>query len=262
MWFRYRAYSDPDSLHLVDEDEKFIDEYELSFQGSLETGKSWFMHRLSILENVLEEKWSHAFLTSSWGIGSDVVYRRNYVDNLFEEISYPIVPMAILLSGKEPTSNWADIFTGSVVITDKLGSYPSHVDYKKPFFYEHLNLMVFRLLENVIEDYDADELFPSLQYSTSVTNPNDSALFTAQISGQCSVIVNFKSLADAKCLQEKLFQLDSFSEIKNVLAYKENLLRDFGVDPDMLPRALQQINEKIHEVASESRKKFFTHLAI
>jgi hypothetical protein len=122
--------------------------------------------------------------------------------------------------------------------------------------------MVFRLLENVIEDYAADELFPSLQYSTSVTNPNDSALFAAQISGQCSVIVNFQSLADAKCLQEKLFQLDSFSEIKNVLAYKENLLRDFGVDPDMLPRALQQINEKIHEVASESRKKFFTHLAI
>jgi hypothetical protein len=74
--------------------------------------------------------------------------------------------------------------------------------------------------------------------------------------------VNFKSLADAKCLQEKLFQLDSFSEIKNVLAYKEKLLRDFGVDPAMLPMTLQQINEKIHEFASEARQKFFTHLAI
>jgi len=262
MWFRYRAYSDPDSLHLVDEDEKFIDEYELSFQGSLETGKSWFMQRLSILEDVLKEKWSHAFLTSSWGIGSGVMYRRNYVDNLFEEISYPIVPMAIMLSRKEPTSNLAGIFAGSVVMTRKLEDYPWHVDYKKPFFYEHLNLMIFRLLENVIEDYDADELFPRFQYSTSVTHPKDNALFAAQVSAQFNVIVNFKSLADAKCLQEKLFQLDSFSEIKNVLAYKEKLLRDFGVDPAILPMTLQQINEKIHEFASEARQNFFTHLAI
>ncbi len=260
MRYTFRAFEDVLGTKIIEEDETVLDANEIIFQGRLENGYDWFSRKIELLEKDYGDRWKLATLMSINGIECDIVSRDNLYGGFSKKPPYTIIPLAILLSAREPTSNFSDIFSGHVVSTIELKEYPYHCDYKKPFSFDHLYFMIFRFLEMVVGSFSEYDDFDRVKYCSFITSPSSVDLFTAQTLGQFNVILNIQSVSDACTFNQKILQLSSLIKIKNQAAYQEKILQDLGSVTFKLPGVVSQLESQIDSLVSDIRNDYFVSL--